>query len=53
MEVLKRRGAVSEGRTAVVGTQGEQELGWVEARDPCKKREKSFAETKEVAVQRR
>lgn len=41
------------GRTAVVGTQVEQELDWVEAQDPCRRREERFAETKEAAVQRK
>lgn len=46
-------GAGSEGRAAVIGTLWEQELGWVEAQDPSKKREESFAEKKEVAVLKR
>lgn len=31
VEVLRRRGAEVEGRTAVAGTREEQVLGWVEA----------------------
>lgn len=42
-----------EGRTAVAGTLGEQELGWVEAQDPSRRREGRFAERKEVAAQER
>lgn len=50
VEVLRRRGAGSEGRTAVAGTLGEQVLGWVEAQDPSRRREESFAERKEAAA---
>lgn len=53
MEVLRRRGAGIEGRAAVAGTLGEQELGWVEAQDLCKQKEEMFAERREVAVQKR
>lgn len=42
-----------EGRTAEAGTQGELELGWVEAQDPSRRREEKFAERKEAAVQKR
>lgn len=52
MEVLKRRGAGLEGRAAVPGTLWEQELGWVEAQDPSRRREERFAE-KEAAVLKR
>lgn len=53
MEVLKRREAGLEGRTAVAGTLGEQVLGWVEAQDPSRRREERFAERKGVAVEER
>lgn len=50
VEVLRRRGAGLEGRTAVAGTLGGRVLGWVEAQDPSRRREESFAERKEEAA---
>lgn len=53
VEVLRRRGPVLGERIAVSGTLRELELGWVEALDPSRKRERTFAELKEEVVQRR
>lgn len=51
MEVLRRRGAGLEGRAAVAGTLEEEEhLGWVEERDPSRRREDRFAEREEDAA---
>lgn len=52
MEVLKRKGAEVEGKTAVTGIPEEKELGWMDAQDPNRKREEKFAE-KEVAEQKK
>lgn len=42
-----------EGRAAVAGTPWEQELGWVEAQDPSRRKEERSAEKKEAAVLKR
>lgn len=41
------------GKAAVVGTLGEQELGWVGTQDPSKRKEERFAERNEAVVQKR
>lgn len=53
MEVLKRKEAGMEGRTAVAGTLGERELDWVGGPDPSRRREVKFAAKAEAAVRRR
>lgn len=42
-----------EGRTAVAGTLGEQEVDFVEAQDPSNRKEVRFAEEEDVKVQKR
>lgn len=42
-----------EGRIAVAGTLGEQELGLVNAQDQSRRREEKFAERKEAAARKR
>lgn len=52
--MLRRRGAGLEGKAAVAGTLEEQEhLGWVEERDPSRRREERFAEREDAAAQKR
>lgn len=52
MEALRRRGAGSEGRAAVVGRLGERELGLVEAQDPSRRLGERIAERKEAVQER-